>query len=431
MIRPLVPVLFLALAISLAVTAQTPYTETYEKQFLQTTYPQKLPVLFRPYPVVRSDSTFQVYLIVRIRSSFFQFLFEDDRYRASAEVEVVVRERRSERVVSRIWQTAVTLPTYEETNSNSVWHGTLDSLILSPGKYEVLLKYRDLHGQQRLSFVRKMTLDPPGDLHMTAPLFYDPDIAAQTGPGLPDHSLSPLQGIWDFARPLGVQVAFWRTDTTRGIPVRLTLIDEENGAVAFRSDTTLAAGGAFTALRMRVPAERLPEGRHRLKVVYFSDGDSVRKSIPFDLVWFDKPLSLWDRELRIKPLQYILENADYAALTEGGREERARKFRAFWDAQDPTPGTAFNELEREFYSRVDTTLSRYSTRRQLGWETDVGKVYISLGPPDEIVDRSLDPIPDPFMQWIYLRNERKITYTFRALDGRKAFRLTDARESEL
>ncbi|MEL6824416.1 MAG: GWxTD domain-containing protein, partial [Calditrichota bacterium] len=99
----------------------------------------------------------------------------------------------------------------------------------------------------------------------------------------------------------------------------------------------------------------------------------------------------------------------------------------------PTPETPFNELEKEFYTRVDSTLKLFSNRGRLGWETDLGKIYISNGPPAEILDRSLAPIPTPYLRWTYFdkREGKRIDYLFRAIDGRKEYELTETTESDL
>lgn len=54
----------------------------------------------------------------------------------------------------------------------------------------------------------------------------------------------------------------------------------------------------------------------------------------------------------------------------------------FWKMRDPTPGTPENEYKEELIKRfeyVNKYFSRGTTRP--GWQTDMGKVYMILGPP--------------------------------------------------
>jgi len=53
--------------------------------------------------------------------------------------------------------------------------------------------------------------------------------------------------------------------------------------------------------------------------------------------------------------------------------------------RDPTPGTPENEYKEEIIKRfnyVNKTFRRGSTRE--GWMTDMGKIYMILGPPESI-----------------------------------------------
>ena len=58
---------------------------------------------------------------------------------------------------------------------------------------------------------------------------------------------------------------------------------------------------------------------------------------------------------------------------------------AFWKQRDPTPGTPKNEFKEEHIRRFNYAneyLGRGATRP--GWMTDMGRIYITLGPPNSI-----------------------------------------------
>ncbi len=65
--------------------------------------------------------------------------------------------------------------------------------------------------------------------------------------------------------------------------------------------------------------------------------------------------------------------------------ERDLFIETFWKMRDPTPGTPENEYKEEIIKRfnyVNKTFRRGSTRE--GWMTDMGKIYMILGPPESI-----------------------------------------------
>jgi len=96
----------------------------------------------------------------------------------------------------------------------------------------------------------------------------------------------------------------------------------------------------------------------------------------------DKPIPQW----REGPVRYILtraEDQEYKDLKT--EEDRARFIEAFWRRRDPTPESPGNEFRAEFWNRVRDSNRLYSDVSAVpGWRTDMGKIHILMGPPDDI-----------------------------------------------
>jgi len=89
---------------------------------------------------------------------------------------------------------------------------------------------------------------------------------------------------------------------------------------------------------------------------------------------------------------------------EAGRREFIREF---WEKRDPDPDTPENEFKTEFYDRVDYA-NRHFVEGGRGWNTDRGRIYIYLGPPDrteEFPSLKLpgEPKRGPILWWTYYR----------------------------
>ncbi|NIW77991.1 MAG: hypothetical protein GWN16_00385, partial [Calditrichae bacterium] len=52
---------------------------------------------------------------------------------------------------------------------------SMDSIDLSPGQYHVLFKYKDLNGEQRLSFKQSLTLPIVEAFYASLPLYFHPN----------------------------------------------------------------------------------------------------------------------------------------------------------------------------------------------------------------------------------------------------------------
>ncbi len=105
------------------------------------------------------------------------------------------------------------------------------------------------------------------------------------------------------------------------------------------------------------------------------------------------------------------ERADFKRLETD--TERDRFIKDFWERRNPTPGSARNEYREEHYRRISTANHRFAGRIP-GWKTDMGRIYIQYGPPDEIDSHSeggtyIRPqeegggqiVTYPFEQWRY------------------------------
>ncbi len=62
-------------------------------------------------------------------------------------------------------------------------------------------------------------------------------------------------------------------------------------------------------------------------------------------------------------------------------KDRDAFIKLFWKMRDPTPGTPENEFKEEHIRRFKYANKRFKTGRP-GWMTDMGKIYIILGPPN-------------------------------------------------
>ncbi|MEE9217443.1 MAG: GWxTD domain-containing protein [Acidobacteriota bacterium] len=85
------------------------------------------------------------------------------------------------------------------------------------------------------------------------------------------------------------------------------------------------------------------------------------------------------------PVRYLLsasQSREYRALSTD--QQCAAWIARFWAELDRTPGTFHNEVRHEYWSRVRHSNVRFTGSTKPGWKTDRGRIYILLGPPDDI-----------------------------------------------
>ena len=96
---------------------------------------------------------------------------------------------------------------------------------------------------------------------------------------------------------------------------------------------------------------------------------------------YDAPAERW----REGPVRYLLtgeEDQAYRLLST--EAQRTAFIQKFWASRDPDASTPDNEYRRQFYARVIEANALFTDSTKPGWKTDRGKIFILLGPPDDL-----------------------------------------------
>jgi GWxTD domain-containing protein len=84
----------------------------------------------------------------------------------------------------------------------------------------------------------------------------------------------------------------------------------------------------------------------------------------------------------VSKARYTITAEERRAFLALAPEAREPFIEDFWKRRDPTPATAENEYRTEYYNRIERANRLFSGGGSPGWLQDRGRVYITLGPPD-------------------------------------------------
>ena len=87
----------------------------------------------------------------------------------------------------------------------------------------------------------------------------------------------------------------------------------------------------------------------------------------------------------ISKVRYTITAEERKAFLALAPEAREPFIEDFWSRRDPTPATPENEYRVEYYNRIERSNRLFSGGGSPGWLQDRGRVYITLGPPDNRV----------------------------------------------
>lgn len=127
-----------------------------------------------------------------------------------------------------------------------------------------------------------------------------------------------------------------------------------------------------------------------ISVLLFAEGLSHESSLPQEKNE-KEPLSKWSQQWLEEVVPYIITDAEKTLFVSLPTEEERGKFiENFWKIRDPEPKTPENEFKLEYYRRIALANKFFGASGIAGWRTDRGKIFILLGPPNEI-QRDMSP----------------------------------------
>jgi GWxTD domain-containing protein len=127
-------------------------------------------------------------------------------------------------------------------------------------------------------------------------------------------------------------------------------------------------------------------------------GENKRSARGKESGWVERP----SRDWRFGPVRYfITRNEDKAFKKLGTDEERAEFIERFWARRDPSPGTPVNEFRSDVHLRVAAANQLFKDSPVPGWKTDRGKIYVLLGPPDEVINDTVAREHRGTILWTY------------------------------
>jgi GWxTD domain-containing protein len=150
--------------------------------------------------------------------------------------------------------------------------------------------------------------------------------------------------------------------------------------VILRDTVNLVRQGDLSSALLDFPVASIGVGPVTVVTSLAGAPDSVQAPLflsfgdEFGITSFDELLSY---------LRYFVSPARIQALRDTPAEQRAAAWNSFLKQTDPNPATPENEALRDYFKRITTANSRFREASTPGWLTDRGKVFVTLGEPDQ------------------------------------------------
>jgi len=196
----------------------------------------------------------------------------------------------------------------------------------------------------------------------------------------------------------------------------------EAGEQVVAGDTTLSRREGKTSFLLRPRLVNVGPGSYRFTVAVNvppkpgskEKTTTIRRDKGFDVDQSRATMGFASAQ-SVDVLRYVATQPEIDEIGKlQGEDARKAFWDAFWKRRDPTPDTPENEARDEFYQRVQYANQHFGTGGP-GWKTDMGRIYIMYGRPDEVVRNPFNFDRPPEEIWYYYRDRR--TFVFVDRDG--------------
>jgi len=370
------------------------------------------PPYFNADVAVLLDSTAQAALAVTVTVPYSElsWIKVAAGYAAGVEFVVSFEPRDGGRMYGDAWERRMVVEDFAPTISTTRVVSERRRFQVPPGRYRVRVGIRDLNASTESSAreqitVRDYSRDPVG--------FADLEIGVADSMNVFTPVPTRRFGL-NVERLAARVVLFDRRSGSwpRTYPFRYRISDETGGEVASGTTEVTLTRSAEPVI-VRPSRSDLFLGNYTFQLEFVEGRSRWLVERSFEVEESGPPRG---REFTrmLEPLSYIADAREIEALRALPEEEQAAGWEAFWRRRDPTPETARNEVQLEFFRRL-----RYADKNFQGfgpgWRSDMGRIYIRHGPPDQIESRPPTSTSSQLEIWYYNNPYRR--YVFADRDG--------------
>ena len=381
---------------------------------------EQLPVqkpIYTQTLILPGDSLSTIYYLFKLPYQNIVFLKNDNGYNAEIRIDIEITDTNFNFIKREIKDWKIQTASFDQTNSSELFAEGLISLNLPDGKYNIHPIITDQNSKREFE-IGKNILDVNKSKRKTELLIVDSKKVNCEGEDF--FKLTNFDGNIPFnsdeynliipVSDLSVKEINVTVVSHNDTIIKRTLTDFFISSISFKecSGKILIANSKYQQTKNFI----LNGISSKLKEGPFSVIVNEDKEIKFNsfVSWYNKPISLRDPEIAIKALKHIEQESIIDSLLNLDEEKLYKGLVDYWKKLDPSPGTEFNELMAEYYSRVDYAQINFASLTGVkGIDTDRGKIFIKFGKPDQ-VERASNEQGKIVETWIYIKPQRKFVF---------------------
>ncbi|MCX8056024.1 MAG: GWxTD domain-containing protein [Ignavibacteria bacterium] len=353
----------------------------------------------------------RVDLYIQVPYTQLSFVKEGDFFVAMYEVTAGVYDSTERLVTEKIWTEKIVLGSYSESVSRNGSNISSRSFRLVPGNYKLKVAVQDKESKKNASATTDLNVRAFREAFAISDIllvtkYSEIDSRKEVIPNITNNIIFSQGGFYLFFE-------FYNQSPDSNFNLNCK-INNSKGKTIFEFSTPYRLTSLRNPIFLKVEKSDFSIGEYILTITAKSLDTIVRGSYSVSKRvfsrWVGVPRSIVDLNKAIEQMIYITNRDKINELLKIEDEQtKYEKFMDFWKSKDPTPGTEENELMDEYYGRVDYANQHFSTYQE-GWKTDMGMVFIILGPPNNVERRPFNYDRPAYEIWEYYTLNRSFVF---------------------
>ena len=403
----------------------------------------------RPFELTATqsiDSEGNVLLVVNTSVDYRRLVFfrKPSGYVAEYRIIIEIRDEDGQRVRGEVIEKTVTALDYEMTRSAGMLSDVTKKIELGSGDYKLYVTIEV--AKTSLKYERRADVRMYGREHglfeMSDPVFSAP-VNERNGRKPPSGELyfnvcsnevpdgyKPLAGdvfigFEGWIRMSWTVLSPMEKRTGRGMEATVKIQDPLKHVKGYTRQRFEVDGEGRGMFCVDMNVDDLPLGYYEVSAAV-AIPNSTKKVVRTGTFTMLLGRAMFDEyfEDTLELLSFAAEDNDVERLRNISPEERINEWNRYWKSQDPTRTTDLNEELSEFLRRLRFTLENFSTHGP-GWNSDMGRIYIKYGPPDNTADRDGSTLGSRWKIWYYY--SKGLAFIFEDSMGSGLYMLYDTR----
>ncbi len=353
-------------------------------------------------------------LYVRVKYSKLTFLKQGETFTATYEIVASFLDSRGAMVCEKLWTDTVSTTKYAQTISKDLAREMSFNVSLPPGNYTAVIQFRDKESgrsseQRRSISVKNFKREEPSissimivrtEFDTAGRVEYSPNLSSVVSLSSKEVGPQVYYEIYNAEKYETLTLKYSITQRTR----REQIID------TYRR--TLTPAGRQTRVLDTLSSQKIRGGDYLLTIGIEDKNQRIidESSIVFLVRVQGASFLIQDIDKAIEQLEYIATWEEISKMREAKTyEEKVKLFNEFWKRYDPSPGTEENELQLEYYSRIEYANQNFSSYAE-GWRTDMGRIFVKYGMPDFIERQPPMMNQRPYEIWEYQQHNLRLIF---------------------